>query len=104
MRLNSELCINLNRLDYNLKSLKELAPNNEIIFMVKANAYGHGLLEIVEYAHTDHNISHFGVADIAEAIEIRKKLPHLKIDLFVFSSCISDLVQNKDDILDLNIE
>ena len=103
MRLNSELCINLNRLDYNLKSLKELAPNNEIIFMVKANAYGHGLLEIVEYAHTDHNISHFGVADIAEAIEIRKKLPHLKIDLFVFSSCISDLVQNKDDILDLNI-
>lgn len=103
MRLNSELCINLNRLDFNFKSIRELAPNNKIIFMVKANAYGHGLLEIVEYAHFDHNISHFGVADIAEAIEIRRKLPHLKINLFAFSSCISDLIQNKDDILDLNI-
>lgn len=85
MRASTELTINFSHLAYNLDLLKKIAPNNEIIFMVKANAYGHGLLEVVNYAYTNLGVKSFGCASLGEAIEIRKNLPHIKSRIFVFS-------------------
>jgi len=62
--------IDLNRLSYNLNNIKKMLPNKTIIAVIKADAYGHGLIEIAK--HMEKNgISFFGVANICEAIKLR---------------------------------
>ncbi|MFP3028854.1 MAG: alanine racemase [Arsenophonus sp.] len=57
-------------LRHNLQRVREIAPHSRIIAVVKANAYGHGLLET---AHTVTDlVDGFGVARISEAIALRK--------------------------------
>lgn len=85
MRNSTEMTVNLSHLAYNLGLLKKLAPSNQILFMVKANAYGHGLLEIVQFAFEDLGINEFGCASLGEALTIRKELPKIECDLYVFS-------------------
>lgn len=56
-------------LQYNLNRVKQLSPTAKIVSMVKANAYGHGVKDcLAALANTDA----FGVACLAEAIEIRE--------------------------------
>lgn len=56
---------------YNVKKLKELASNREILAVVKANAYGLGSIEITKIL-VDAGINFFGVANLEEALELRK--------------------------------
>ncbi len=85
MRYSSELEVHLNLLAKNFESLRDLAPSNEIIFMVKANAYGHGINELTFFANKELSVSRFGCASLAEAINIRKNNPELDCELWVFS-------------------
>jgi alanine racemase len=82
VRYSSELSVNLHFLGENINSLQKIAPNNKIIFMVKGDAYGHGILKVSEYAYSKHKIDHFGVASLAEAIHLRATLPNIKIYVF----------------------
>ncbi len=62
------VCIDQNALQYNLNRVKQLAPQAQIVSMVKANAYGHGVADcLAALNETDA----FGVACLEEAIEIR---------------------------------
>lgn len=57
-------------LRHNLQRVREIAVHSRIIAVVKANAYGHGLLET---AHTVKDLADsFGVARISEAIALRE--------------------------------
>lgn len=57
-------------LRHNLQRVREIASHSRIIAVVKANAYGHGLLET---AHTVKDLADsFGVARISEAIALRE--------------------------------
>lgn len=85
MRNDSIFEINLKLLDYNFSLLKEIAPNNEIIFMVKANAYGHGICEIVEYCFTKLGIHLFGCASLGEALYLKQNFPNTELKIIVFS-------------------
>lgn len=85
MRYSTELSINLKFLESNFNKLKKIAPHNEVIFMVKANAYGHGLEEITRFANNELEVSNFGLASVGEAMLLRKKQPDLKCDFIVFS-------------------
>ena len=56
-------------LQYNLNRVKQLAPTAQIVSMVKANAYGHGVKDcLAALSGTDA----FGVACLEEALEIRE--------------------------------
>ena len=56
-------------LQYNLNRVKQLAPTAQIVSMVKANAYGHGVKDCLAALNkTDA----FGVACLEEALEIRE--------------------------------
>ncbi len=56
-------------LQYNLNRVKQLAPTAQIMSMVKANAYGHGVKDcLAALSGTDA----FGVACLEEALEIRE--------------------------------
>lgn len=63
--------INLNNLINNIDEIKKKSNSSEIIGVVKANAYGHGAVEISK-ALLSCNIKKLAVANIVEAIELRE--------------------------------
>lgn len=63
--------ISLANLKFNLKQIKSaVSPKTEIMAIVKANAYGHGM-EIVTKALIQGGINNFGVARFNEALKLR---------------------------------
>jgi alanine racemase len=103
MRYSTALDINLGILESNFEKLRSSINNNQIIFMVKANAYGHGLFDIVKYAYENFEVKHFGVASLKEAVLLRTRIPFMKADIFVFSdTAISDSERVKN-YLEYNI-
>lgn len=60
--------IDLKALQFNLDKIKQQAPNSQVMAVVKANAYGHGLRNIATHAHS---ADAFGVARIEEALQLR---------------------------------
>ena len=79
-----KLSINLRRLSENVQDMR----NNtecEIISMIKANAYGHGINEIHHFLHQNCGVNEFGLASIEEAIELRKTSKNYSSKLIVFS-------------------
>ena len=61
--------INLKACQHNLSIAKQAAPDSKCIAIIKANAYGHGMLEI---ANALSDADAFGVARIEEALQLRK--------------------------------
>ena len=84
MRSFGRLIVDFFLLESNYKALKEICPDNEVIFMVKANAYGHGLDPIVSFAHEELGIKEFGCATLEEAVGLRNRLKG-NFDIIVFS-------------------
>ncbi len=70
--------INLEHLYQNYKSIQEMNPNITVIPVVKANAYGHGVIEVVSYL-LKNGIDHFAVSLLEEALEIREKFKDVSI-------------------------
>ena len=62
--------INLGAIQRNYLYAKSLAPNSKAIAIIKANAYGHGAIEVA--AHLEDTVDAFGVACIEEAVELRE--------------------------------
>jgi alanine racemase len=58
----------------NAKVARERIGNAEMLGIVKANAYGHGLVEVAKALAPDVQL--FGVANLEEAIAVRDALPH----------------------------
>jgi alanine racemase len=54
---------------HNLKKIKSQAPNSKILAVLKANAYGHGIANIIPHVQTADAI---GVSCLEEALEIKK--------------------------------
>lgn len=66
--------INLKSLLFNIKNIKKKVGNSKVMTVVKADAYGHGMLECVKALETlgEGKLSYYGVALLEEAIELRK--------------------------------
>lgn len=62
--------INLDNFIYNINNIKSKLPSSNLIGVVKANAYGHGAVEISK-VYLELGISNLAVANISEAIELR---------------------------------
>jgi alanine racemase len=63
------LKIDLSALHHNFKQIQAIAPKQRIIAMVKANAYGHGIVQI---SHGLPKADAFGVASLDEGIKLRE--------------------------------
>lgn len=72
---SSRLVIHADLLRNNVKQIRAAAPGKTLIAVVKANAYGHGLREVVSTLKRE-GIEEFAVAFITEAVELRKLLPN----------------------------
>lgn len=62
----------------NLQRLRECAPHAKQMAIVKAGAYGHGLIE-VSYTALRSGVEYLGVAQLAEAMTLRAGLDRLGI-------------------------
>lgn len=60
--------IDLAALLHNLQQVRAAAPSSKVLAVLKANAYGHGLLKVAEQLK---DASAFGVARIDEALMLR---------------------------------
>ena len=93
-----EVTIDLDAVTHNLSIVKNLAPHSKIMAVVKADAYGHGVLRI---AQALKDVDAFGVARLDEAVVLRKKGYRNKIVLLEGVLDSSELRQAFD--LDLDI-
>ncbi|MBQ4844199.1 alanine racemase [Pseudoalteromonas sp. MMG005] len=86
--------IDLSALSYNLKRTKALAPNSKVMAVLKANAYGHGLVTIAQHLH---EADAFAVARIDEALALRAggvTKPIVLLEGFFNQSDVSILLAN----------
>ncbi len=92
-------------LRHNLQRVKDFAPDSRIIVVVKANGYGHGLVEV---AHTlKEQADCFGVARIEEALALRSGgivKPILMLEGFFSAEDLPVLVANNIDTVVHSIE
>ena len=71
MNHRTYLKVDLNKLEHNFNCVRNKLPNNiKILGVIKANAYGHGAVEIGKFL--DGKCDFFGVACIEEAVELKK--------------------------------
>ncbi len=67
----SAAIIDLACISHNLAVVREKAPGRKIIAMVKANAYGHGLLRTAEHLALN-GVDYLGTAFVEEALALRQ--------------------------------
>jgi alanine racemase len=66
-----ELIIDLDAIAYNLDVMRQRTSGAMVCGVVKANAYGHGMLEVARKLEAA-GVDYLGVADVTEALELRR--------------------------------
>ena len=79
MRRTARASINHDALVHNFNRVKQLAPNSRIMAVIKADAYGHGMIQA---AKTLQQADGFAVACIKEAIALREAEIQQPISVF----------------------
>lgn len=70
--------VNLKKLKENYGKLKKFAPHVKIMPILKANAYGHGLIKLAQF-YQELNADYLGVAVVEEGILLREYGIHIPI-------------------------
>lgn len=77
--------INLAALRHNVSVLKRQAPHTKLVAVIKANAYGHGMLSIALHLQENKLVYALGVARLSEALQLREagiQLPIILLEGF----------------------
>lgn len=85
MRHSSFLEIDLNLLGQNFKAIQTKAPKAELIPMVKADAYGNGMVPVAQYLTEICGAKKLGCATLGEALRLFEEIPDLRAEVLVFS-------------------
>ena len=98
----SKIIINKKNLQHNLNFIKKQSNNAKICAMVKANAYGHGLEEIVSLLKD--KVEAFGVVNIKEALRVREVDKNAFVILFGFCENIEEAIKNNISLTIISFE
>lgn len=63
--------INVDNLEFNMRGIKKLSKSNEIFGVVKADAYGHGAVDVAAVL-LENGVTRLSVAVVSEAVELRR--------------------------------
>ncbi len=87
--------VNLGRLKSNIRSLCAAIPS-QMIFVIKADAYGHGLLPIARAA-AEEGVNWFAVAYLDEAIQLRDAIADVNILVlgYVSPESVQELIDRR---------
>ena len=75
---NTYVEINLPNLYKNYENVQKIVKNTKAIPVVKANAYGHGVIEVVEYL-INKGVDQFAVSLLEEALDLRLHFKNIEI-------------------------
>ena len=85
MLKNATAFVSLENIEHNFKLIRsKLKDKTEILAAVKADAYGHGAVEVSKKLYS-LGVRNFGVACLSEALEIRSVIPDCEILIFGFT-------------------
>lgn len=92
--------VNLEAIKHNIQKTREYAPQAKIMAVIKANAYGHGILNVAEKIQ---GVDALAVARVEEAIVLRQAGIKVRINIlegFVSEDEINDLIEyNLDSVI-----
>lgn len=88
MSSTTNLQVDLLALEANLVGIRELVGDRAILVAVKANAYGHGAVEISRFLEDAQLADSLGVANVGEAAELRKA--GVSLPILCFSPCLPE--------------
>lgn len=77
--------IDLKALRQNVEIVKRCAPQSNIVAVLKANAYGHGAIEVAEALRG--NVTMFAVSSIEEAVQLRDA--NINDNILLLEGCFS---------------
>jgi alanine racemase len=77
--------VNLGMMGENFSRIQKLAPKAEILPMLKADAYGNGMIPISQFLVNECGVKTFGCASLGEALRLVNECPDLKFQAVVFS-------------------
>lgn len=91
--------VHLDALEHNLRLLRKHTGGARIMAVVKANAYGHGLVPCARFLEKK-GVDYFGVAFVEEGVELRRSGINSPILVFggILSSQIETFLNNKLDL------
>ncbi|GAB4265284.1 MAG: alanine racemase [Methylomicrobium sp.] len=89
--------LNLDAVNHNLTVVKRYAPQAKVMAVIKANAYGHGLLRIASQLE---GIDSFAVARVDEGIRLRKAGMTQRIAIMEGFTCAQEL----DDLIEYRLD
>ena len=89
MRPAAYAVLNLEALKHNLSRVKVCAPKAKIMAVIKANAYGHGLLRVAEMLQ---DVDAFAVARVDEAVWLRQMGITQRIAVLEGFTCMEELL------------
>ena len=69
MSFGARALIRLDALEHNLEVIRAAAPGSRVMAVIKANAYGHGMVTVAQQLA---NVDAFAVARVPEALELRE--------------------------------
>lgn len=101
MRHSTFLEVNLSLLQDNISKIKRMT-SAKILPMVKADAYGNGLVAVSRYLVQECDMKQLGCATLGEALHLFNQCPDLNAELLVFSDSeisnpeVSDAYTNFD--------
>lgn len=76
--------IDLSKLENNYRIIKENSGSSSVMAVVKADAYGHGVIECSNLLY-QNGVKSFAVANISEALELRSAFPNAEILILGFT-------------------
>lgn len=86
--MKSWIELNAKNLEHNLGIFKKKAKNSKVLFTVKANAYGHGIREILSITKNLNTFEYYGVDSISEAKTVKEI--DKKKDILILGWCDED--------------
>ncbi len=90
--------INLHHLTHNLKVIRRQANGSKIMAIVKANAYGHGLIPVAQHL-MELGVDQLGVAFLEEGINLRKE--GIQLPILVLGGILNTQIEH---FLDFDLE
>lgn len=90
--------INLAALQHNFERVKQLSPNSKIMSAIKADAYGHGAIQV---AQALHDSDAFAVARVSEGLLLRAAGIHQPIVILEGANSVADLKAAAENTLSL---
>ena len=86
----TRVTIDLNQLAANYKAIQQKVGDTRVMAVLKANAYGHGLVEIGRFFE-QIGLQYFAVAYLEEAIELREE--GVKTPILVFGGLVKEQIE-----------